>query len=241
MTVSREDILQEVRRTTEANDGKPLGRQAFSTATGIREHEWRGRFWARWNDVLKDAGFGPNVRNEATPELVMLDKYAELALELKRLPVYSEMRLRKRADPSFPNEKAYARFGTKYQLLARLKDHCASEARFSTLLPLISAALEDVPGENRNAQQAEGIDGFVYMVKMGKHYKIGRTFSIPRRHRELNLELPEKLKPIHVIRTDDPTGIETYWHKRFEAKRTNSEWFALSLDDVRAFKKRRFM
>lgn len=55
------------------------------------------------------------------------------------------------------------------------------------------------------------------------------------------LELPEKLKPIHVIRTDDPTGIEAYWHKRFQAKCTNSEWFALSLEDVGVFKKRKFM
>ena len=76
---------------------------------------------------------------------------------------------------------------------------------------------------------------------MGKHYKIGKTFSIPRRHREIALELPEKLQPIHVIRTDDPAGIEAYWHKRFRAKCMNSEWFTLSAEDVRTFKKRKFM
>ena len=76
---------------------------------------------------------------------------------------------------------------------------------------------------------------------MGKHYKIGKTFSVPRRHREIALELPEKLEPIHVIRTDDPSGIEAYWQRRFEAKCTNSEWFALSAEDVRIFKKRKFM
>jgi hypothetical protein len=109
------------------------------------------------------------------------------------------------------------------------------------LLPLIDAKLEPEQSEQTAAPQTESVEGFVYMAKMGKHFKIGKTFSVPRRHRQLALELPEKLKPIHVIRTDDPTGIEAYWHKRFQAKCTNSEWFALSADDVRIFRKRKFM
>jgi len=51
--------------------------------------------------------------------------------------------------------------------------------------------------------------------------------------------MPEKVAMIHVITTDDPTGIEAYWHKRFEAKRKNGEWFDLSREDVAAFKRRR--
>jgi len=45
----------------------------------------------------------------------------------------------------------------------------------------------------------------------------------------------------HTVRTDDPTGIEEYWHKWFDAKRKNGEWLALESPDVAAFRRRQFM
>jgi hypothetical protein len=242
MSVSKEHILEEIRRTAKANGGKPLGRTAFFTETGIRESDWSGRFWARWNDVLKDAGYGPNKLNEAIDAQTLLDRYAQLAIELGHLPVTSELRLKKKADPSFPNDKVFARFGTKAQFLVHLKHYCSQIQKYSDLLKQIDGKIEEKQEHpEKNHSITESTDGFVYLVNMGKHYKIGKTFSVPRRHRELALELPEQLKPIHVIRTDDPSGIEAYWHRRFQAKNTNGEWFSLSAEDVRIFRKRKFM
>jgi hypothetical protein len=79
------------------------------------------------------------------------------------------------------------------------------------------------------------------LLKVGreKRYKIGRTNPVERRRDQLSIQLPEDLEPVHHIRTDDPTGIEAYWHQRFAAKRTKGEWFTLSREDVQAFKRRK--
>jgi len=52
------------------------------------------------------------------------------------------------------------------------------------------------------------------------------------------LELPEKPTIIHYIRTDDPDGIESYWHGRFSKLRTNGEWFLLGPMEIKTFKKK---
>ncbi len=76
-------------------------------------------------------------------------------------------------------------------------------------------------------------DGCVYLLKMGCYYKIGKTNAIGRREYELAIQLVQKARTVRVIRTDDPNGIEKYWHTRFAAKRTNGEWFDLDSSDVR--------
>jgi hypothetical protein len=92
----------------------------------------------------------------------------------------------------------------------------------------------------------DGVEtGYVYLalMKVGreKRYKIGKADIVGARTRQIAVSLPEELELIHAISTDDAYGIEGYWHRRFAEKRRGGEWFALTSDDVRAFKRRRFM
>lgn len=239
--MKKEYILQEIKRTAKANGGVPLGSMRFTSKTGIKQSDWYGKFWARWGDALREAGFAPNEFQGAYDKTELLDKYAKLARELGRLPTAGDLRLKTRSHSEFPSHTAFDRIGTKSELVRQLAEYCRSRNGYETIVRLCE---EYVPRSRNVLDESEPQEveiGFVYLSKSGRFYKIGRTNSAGRRERELALQLPEKATTVHVIRTNDPTGIEAYWHKRFEAKWKNGEWFDLNAADVAAFKRRKFM
>lgn len=91
--------------------------------------------------------------------------------------------------------------------------------------------------EERTAPLSEGS---VYLIRSGGFYKIGRSDRLERRVQEIRISLPEAAILVHAIRTDDPPGIEAYWHRRFADRRANGEWFKLSRQDVATFRRRTF-
>lgn len=238
--VDRKVVLDEIRRTATENGGVVPGREAFERLTGISEGAWRGKHWLNWSDAVIEAGFTPGRMKEAHSDKHLLASLARLTRELGHFPTQAETRMARVRDPSFPNDKTFARFGEKGDRMAALHAFALTNLEFADVVSLLpkpeAVEVHSTPGDADDLG-----DGFVYMLKLGKHYKIGLTYDVPRRHRQIDLTLPEKAIKVHSIRTDDPAGIEAYWHKRFAAKNTQGEWFALDAADVRAFKRRRFM
>jgi Meiotically up-regulated gene 113 len=237
MATTRQHILEEIKRTTKENGGAPLGKERFFQETGIKYGDWFGKYWVRWGDALKEAGFAPNKLQDAYDEDVLIEKYIALVRELGHIPVRGELLMKRRRDPSFPDSKTYERLGSKAQLISKLLEYCSNHEGFEDVAQLCAALPSSEQTAVRENAKPDG-DGCVYMLKVGRYYKIGKTNAIGRREYELAIQLPQKARTVHVIRADDPGGIETYWHTRFAAKRTNGEWFELDNADVQAFKRR---
>ncbi len=241
--MDRQHILDEIRRTAKANGGKPLGRDRFLRESGIRESDWFGRYWSRWSDAIREAGLSPNTLQGAYSDDELFEKLIGLIRELRRFPVTGDLRIKKRSDPSFPNDKVFARhFGSRGQLREKVIEYCRAHTGFEDVPGLCGPRVSSRKQEaSANQQSTTEFRGFVYLIKSGRHYKIGKTNAVGRREYELAIQLPEKIRTVHVIKTDDPDGIEEYWHRRFAAKRGNGEWFALDQSDVKAFKRRKYM
>jgi hypothetical protein len=239
--VDRNVILSEVRRWAEENGGAAPGKAAFQAATGIRESDWN-RHWLRWSEVLVEAGLAPNTLQKPYDTSDLLRHLAELTRELGRVPVKVELVHRARRGGGFPSHNTFERLGRKRDRIRALADFCSDQPDLADVLEICERAAADLPEEAEPAEAPPPPSGYVYLAKSGRFYKIGRTNNTGRREYELALQLPERLHLVHRIATDDPVGIERYWHERFADRRANGEWFRLTSADVAAFKRRqRFM
>ncbi len=242
-------ILSEIRRTAAQNDGKPVGMDRFRTETGIVEHQWRGVYWARWSDALSEAGFEPLEWTIGSSVEEILQVMAKLVLYYGRYPTNSEILLAKRANEKIPTPNALRRrLGTKADTIKKLRDYCSSREDCAEIFAIlakenIQAGDQDEAAKGRIAAGKVKPSGHVYLVKSGRLYKIGQTANRWQRMNQLDKQTSEGIdEVIHTIAAfDDASGIERYWHQRFEGKCVKREWFDLSADDIRAFKKRKWM
>lgn len=249
MAIDKLYILAELKRISLANGGTAPGRLAFANETGITQADWQ-RHWVRWNDAVTEAGFPPNIRTQAYDKTELLVKLCAFIRELGRFPVQAEFRMKSRTD-GFPSDSTLGRLGvTKEERVAATLKYCESVVGYEDVAAicaaqLIGSGLDQPPDENPAPDKDGCVEGYVYMglLKIGheKRYKIGKAVLVARRTDQISLQLPEDLTLIHSITTDDAFGIEAYWQKRFKHKNTKGEWFTLSADDIKAFKRRKFM
>lgn len=234
----REQILNEIRKFAQANDGRVPGVRIFERETGIRESAWRGVLWARWGDAVKEAGLEPNVKQGRIEEDFFLAKIAVACRHFGKFPTAMELRMFQKQDDNFPNVKSITRhFGS----LTRIPNQLAKWAEVQGNYPDLAAILGDASSASEGPPSAGAVkEGLVYLIRSGAHYKIGRSEELERRVKEIRIALPEAAELVHSIRTDDPPGIEAYWHRRFGNQRANGEWFKLSASDVAAFRRRKY-
>ena len=235
----RDRIVSEIRRLAELDGGRAPGQNRFEKETGIGSSEWRGKLWARWSDAVEEAGYSPNSWNAPLESTKVLDDYAEACRHYGHPPTYAELSLYGRDRPNFMGVNTFKRhFGSKDGIVAALRKR-AIERRESDLISILPDVKTPQPPEVTSTVTSTS-EGSVYLLQSGDFYKIGRSDELEKRVKQISVALPDKVELVHAIRTDDPPGIEAYWHRRFADRRANGEWFKLTAVDVRAFKRRKF-
>jgi len=241
--MDKKHIINEIIRTAKENNGNPLGRGKFARMTGIKESDWSGKYWAKWSDAIREAGYEPNKMTSAYDKNVLIEHMISLTREKEKFPTSAELRLKAHNTKGFPAVDTFRRLAKKDEWAEKILTHCKGKAEYQDVIKICKVVLASSKKEKREVDSKEGEPrfGFVYLMKSGRYYKIGRSDYVEKRNYEIGIKLPEELKIIHKIKTDDTSGIEAYWHKRFEDKRKGGEWFELSSNDVKAFRRRKFM
>ena len=229
---TRERVIAAYQRETEGNGGVPLTQRQFNAIVPDR---FSRRVFARFSDLQRAAGYESREPNTRLGDAGLLTAVANLVRRIKRIPTDRELAIERRNDSDFPSPTTLRKhFGGPDGLLAALKAFCADNEAHQDLLDVLRSRPEHV-GQKESARR-----GFVYLMKYRKYYKIGYTNDVGRRRYDLKFLVPDPHKTIHYFETDDPRGIEAYWHSRFKVKRCDaSEYFDLSREDVAAFKLRK--
>jgi hypothetical protein len=238
--MDKSHVLAEIRRLAKLHGGH-IGVRAFLDATGIPEKQILGKFWATWNQALVEAGVSTKAfRRPRTDREIIVAAVATLVERLEKWPTENEMALERRGDKTFPSLQVIRRTAKEVSLPALVQEYCRSHPELP-LAARIASERSSITTDSPEATSRAPVAGYVYMMRSGRRYKIGFTSSPARRHREVRLELPDPTNLVHSIPTDDPAGIEAYWHKRFASKRVrDTEFFELEGSDVMAFKRRKY-
>lgn len=238
----KEDILQEIRRQAALNDDVPLGKERFEATTGIKQSAWQGRYWVRWSDAVVEAGFAPNKwSSQKLSDEQLVRELATLAQQLGHYPVNNEIKFHHSQNPNFPLATTFAsRLGDRQQRLRLLMAFAERELDYHDIYAMCAPLVKSENGKETSERRNASVPGRVYMIfsQSLKLFKIGESADLKRRYQEIQSAVPGKLQEIHVLETDDPAGIERYWHRRFKHNKKINEWFELSANDVEAFKSR---
>ena len=195
------DEILNLLRDIAGTEGGDVSMRHFMALSGIKEKQIVGAHWPTWNDAKRDAGLDtkPFVR-ERVQEDPIIPSIAVLLSTLERWPTENELRLAKKKNASIPSTRVFRRLSVDRNFLCKLETHCSG-------IPVMASVSNVISDKLRESLKVEltslSTVGYVYMMRSGRSYKIGRTNSPARRHREVRLDLPEPTNLVHSIETDD--------------------------------------
>ncbi|MHC4270273.1 MAG: GIY-YIG nuclease family protein [Planctomycetota bacterium] len=235
--MKKNHILNEICRTANKENNQALGEARLEKETGIQRKDWYGIHWANYGEAVKEAGCKPSKFQVAYDEERIEKKLIVFIHENNKFPTNAQLKLERRRNKDFPSHGVFTNLGKKHERARKVIEYCEKNNIYPDVIEICLPLCK--PDENN--------EGFVYLIKHDKDYKIGKAKHAGKHNYDLGLIMPREIKEIHKIATDDPAGIEKYWHDRFKdkkmigKKRLKGERFNLTSQDVKAFKRRKFM
>ncbi len=160
--MDKQHILEEIKRTAKANGGKPLGKERFYRETGINESDWIGKHWARWGDAVRESGLEPNQMQGSRDEHELIEKFIELARELRKFPTANEVKLKARTAVGFPWHNSFARFGSKQQFASRIQEYCKEREGYADIIA-ICAPIAETRRTTQSDKEAKSEESFGFL------------------------------------------------------------------------------
>jgi len=176
---TKQEFVAEIRRIAAKNDGRPPGIRTFSNETGLSRSSWDGVYWSKWSDALREAGFAPNQRTPKFEDDAIFEMLVTVCRHCGRRPSVSDMRLfRRTVNPEFPLETIRGRIGVDKLWAAFRSWLNKNPNNFADVVVFFGERTSENSGSELGVTTA---DGYVYLLKSGDHYKIGRSDEIERR------------------------------------------------------------
>jgi hypothetical protein len=243
---SKDQLIALLQESARSNGDCPLGANAFFRQTGLSKQTLWDVGIRSYGDLCEIAGYQRNELKKSIDTDRLLESLAVLTEKLGRYPDTTDRHIAHRSDSTFPSSRAFLTAQKKNGSLDRqLQAWCRSRPQYATALKIVDAKLSQAETSRPPSQTKKIVAGYVYLLRYGntgRDYKIGMSDDAGRRHSQLSGMFPGDLRIVHVIETDDPRGIERYWHERFDTKlvKGKKEIFRLDASDVSAFKSRKY-
>ena len=232
--LTKEEIIGELKRVTKENGGKTPGENFLYENSEIKRYD-RMRYWPNYGELVRKAGLKPNKFDNTKysgEELCKL--FIKTIRENKSWPTRGILDVKHNNNLEFPASVTfYKKFGLSRGIAEAVIKFVENKKGYNDVVNICNKILE----KSGNEESLDVKNGFVYLGKQHGNYKIGKTRDLNRRREDITLQGAESFALVHYIETDDMEGVEKYWHTRFEPKRMRGEWFSLSINDVKAFKR----
>jgi len=240
--LTKEEILKEIQKWAKENGGRTPSEKILREEIGIPKWNWIS-YWTKITNIQHDAGLVPHKFDKTKyTKKDLCDKFIKLIREKGKWPTRDELDFKRRHNSRFPASGTfYKNLGLTEDLAQTILEYIKDKQGHDDVASVCNSTVEKY--KNPNGLEGETTErlthGWVYLFKHGhyKQYRIGQTFDLLRRGKEIRIQLPERAILIHSIETVDPVGVETYWLNRFNSKRMNGDWFNLSHADVKEFKR----